>query len=64
MIVEATKKMGVVLTPLKYLASWCILATDSGGNARYWVVMDDNDELNVFKLSKDEITELDFLLTC
>ena len=54
--------IGVVLSPLRYLASWCILATDSGGNARYWVVLDDSDKLNVIKLTKDEVADLDCLI--
>lgn len=62
MIEEATNMIGVVLSPLRYLASWCILATDSGGNARYWVVLDDSDKLNVIKLTKDEVADLDCLI--
>lgn len=58
MIQEASSKIGVILYPLRQFASWCILATNSGGNARYWVCRGDDDELYVFKLNKKEILEL------
>lgn len=62
MIQEASNKIGVVLYPLHQIATWCILATNSGGNARYWVIRDDNDEIQVIKLNKEERIDLDELL--
>ena len=58
MLSEASNKIGVVLYPLKQITTWCILATNSGGNARYWVIRDDNDDIQVIKLNKKEILEL------
>jgi hypothetical protein len=58
MLEEASRKIGVCLYGIASWSSWCILATDSGGNKRYWVCRGDCGLLFIFKLNKKETIEL------
>ena len=44
---------------MKVLNSWCVLCSNSGGKARYWVIRGDDDEVYVWKLNKRELLELE-----
>lgn len=57
-IQEASSKIGVCLEPVKYINSWLVLCTNSGGKARYWVARGDDDLLYVFKLNKKETIDV------
>ena len=59
MLDEATAKLGVILYPVQVITHWCILATNSGGRARYWVCRGDDDKIYTFKLNDREILELE-----
>jgi hypothetical protein len=56
---EASQQASVCLDIVQFIAPWCLLCTNSGGRARYWVVRDDVDQLHVIKLNKKEIIELE-----
>lgn len=56
---EASQQASVCLEIVQFIAPWCLLCTNSGGNARYWVVRDDVGQVQVMKLNKKEIIELE-----
>lgn len=58
MIQEASSKIGICLELVKRIDHWCLLCTNSGGRARYWVCRGDDDQLYVFKLNKSETLEI------
>lgn len=58
LIQQAATKLSVILYPVRQITSWCILCTNSGGNARYWVVRGDDDQVYAWKLNKSETMEV------
>lgn len=58
LIDQATSKLSVILHPVKQISSWCVLCTNSGGNARYWVVRGDDDQVYAWKLNKADTLEV------
>ena len=56
---EASSKACVCLELVQHFTPWLLLCTNSGGNARYWVVRDDCDDVQVIKLNRREVIELE-----
>ena len=59
LIATAQQKINIILHPVKVINSWCVLCSNSGGKARYWVVRGDDDEVYTWKLNKRELLELE-----
>ena len=61
LIQTAQQKLSIILSPVRALEPWCVLCTNSGGKARYWVVRGDDDEVYAWRLSRRELIDLEEL---